>query len=95
MKIIYDSALRDMLLNEEQKVIDNVLPSLAVYQALLIIKGIADTKELERKKELERIERDGGASKLRQSMIIVKEEPVIEKKMTAHELKKHQSLIAQ
>ena len=31
MKIIYDSALRDMLLNEDPKVVDNVLPSLAAY----------------------------------------------------------------
>lgn len=45
MKIIYDSALKDLLLNEDQKVIDNVLPSLAAYQALLLIKGILDTKE--------------------------------------------------
>lgn len=45
MKIIYDSALKDLLLNEDQKVVDNVLPSLASYQALLLIKGILDTKE--------------------------------------------------
>lgn len=45
MKIIYESALKDLLLNEDQKVIDNVLPSLAAYQALLLIKGILDTKE--------------------------------------------------
>lgn len=62
MKIIYDSALRDMLLNEDPKVLDNVLPSLASYQALLIIKGITETKEAERKKELEKAERDGGAA---------------------------------
>ena len=62
MKIIYDSALRDMLLNEDPKVVDNVLPSLAAYQALLIIKGIQDTKDLERKKELEKMEREGGSS---------------------------------
>lgn len=64
MKIIYDSALRDMLLNEEAKVIEDVLPSLAAYQALLVIKGITETKELEKKKELEKLEREGGASKL-------------------------------
>jgi hypothetical protein len=52
MKIIYDSALRDMLLNEDQKVIDNVLPYLAAYEALLIIKNIFDTKEAERKRRL-------------------------------------------
>ncbi len=62
MKIIYDSALRDMLLNEDQKVIDNVLPYLAAYEALLIIKNIFDTKEAERKKEIEKQAREGGAT---------------------------------
>lgn len=47
MKIIYDSALRDLMLNDDQKVIDDVLPSLAAYEALLLIKGIIETKELE------------------------------------------------
>ncbi len=59
MKIIYDSALRDMLLNEDDKVIENVLPSLAAYEALLVIKEILDTKDFERKKELEKLQRDG------------------------------------
>lgn len=61
MKIIYDSALRDMLINEDAKVIETVLPSLAAYQAILLIKGILDTKEAERKKELEKLQRDGGS----------------------------------
>ena len=51
MKIINDSALRDLLINEEKEVIDNVLPSLAAYQALLIIKNIFDVKDAEKKKE--------------------------------------------
>jgi len=59
MKIIYDSALRDMLLNEDEKVVENVLPSLAAYEALLVIKEILDTKDFERKKELEKLQRDG------------------------------------
>jgi hypothetical protein len=70
MKIIYDSALRDMMLNEDPKVLDNVLPSLASYQALLLIKQITTTKEAERRKELEKLQRDGGAgSKLRSSSL--------------------------
>jgi hypothetical protein len=63
MKIIYDSALRDALLNEKKEVIENVLPALVAYQALLVIKRIFDTKEAEAKKEKERLERDGGISK--------------------------------
>lgn len=45
MNIIYESALKDLLLNENADVLDNVLPSLAAYEALLIIKRISDTKE--------------------------------------------------
>lgn len=63
MKIIYDSALRDALLNEKKEVIENVLPALIAYQALLVIKRILDTKEAEAKKEKEKLEREGGASK--------------------------------
>jgi hypothetical protein len=64
MKIIYDSALRDMLINEDAKVLDNVLPALAAYQGLLVIKGILDTKESEKKKELEKLEREGSVLKI-------------------------------
>lgn len=45
MKIISDSALRDQFLNDDPKVFENVLPSLAAYQALLQIKGILEVKE--------------------------------------------------
>lgn len=61
MRIIYDSALRDLLLNEDQKVLDDVLPSLAAYEAILLIKGIIETKEFEKKKEIEKFEREGGS----------------------------------
>jgi hypothetical protein len=61
MKIIYDSALRDLLLNEDQKVLEDVLPSLCAYEAILLIKGIIETKELEKKKEQEKLEREGGS----------------------------------
>lgn len=76
MKIIYDSALRDQLLNEQKEVIEQVFPSLSAYQALLIIKGILDTKEAEKKKELEKLERDGGVS-MRKTATIVEEPPVV------------------
>lgn len=61
MKIIYDSALRDLLLNEDQKVVDDVLPSLAAYEAILLIKGIIEIKEFEKRKEIEKLEREGGS----------------------------------
>jgi hypothetical protein len=91
MKIIYDSALRDMLLNEDAKVIDNVLPSLAAYEALLLIKGILDTKEAERKKEQEKIQRGD----VKPVVVVETPEPVPEVvvKPTASPLKKGQSMV--
>ncbi len=89
MKIIYDSALRDALLNEKKEVIENVLPALVAYEALLVIKRILDTKEAEAKKEKEKLERDGGASKrdkpVEEPIPVVVVEPV---KTTASPAKK-------
>lgn len=62
VKIIYDSALRDQLLNDKKEVIESVLPGLAAYEALMIIKNILDVKEAEKKKELEKLEREGGST---------------------------------
>ena len=76
MKIIYDSALRDALLNDKKEVIENVLPALAAYEALLIIKGIFDVKEMEAKKEKEKLEREGGASK-RDKQPVAEEQAVV------------------
>jgi hypothetical protein len=59
IKVIYDSALRDYLLNEDPKVTDNVIPSLTAYHTILLIRRILDTKEAERLKELEKAEREG------------------------------------
>lgn len=53
-----------MFLNEDPKIIENVLPSLAAYQALLLIKGILEVKEFEKKKELEKLEREGVPAKI-------------------------------
>lgn len=58
-KVIYDSALRDLLLNEEPKVVENVIPNLVAFHAILLIRGILDTKENEKKKEIEKAEREG------------------------------------
>jgi hypothetical protein len=38
---------------------DNVIPNLVAYHSILIIKNIIETKMNERKKELEKAEREG------------------------------------
>ena len=47
------------MLNEEPKVIENVIPSLVAYHSILKIKAILDTKLNEKKKEDEKAEREG------------------------------------
>jgi hypothetical protein len=59
IKIIYDSALRDLLLNEDPKVTEIVIPNLVAYHSILIIKRINDQKDFERRKEIEKAEREG------------------------------------
>lgn len=59
IKIIYDCALRDHLLNEEKRIIENVIPNLVAYYSILNIKRIIETKLLEKKKEIEKAEREG------------------------------------
>lgn len=59
MKIIYESALKDHLLNEDPKVVGTVIPKLTAYHSVLIIKNIIDAKAAERKKEIEKAEREG------------------------------------
>jgi hypothetical protein len=74
IKIIYESALKDQLLNDKKEVIENVLPGLAAYEALMIIKNILDVKEAEKKKELEKLEREGGnTTRLVKNVTIVEE----------------------
>ena len=58
-KIIYESALRDLLLNEEPKILDVVVPNLIAFHSILLIKKIIDTKINEKKKEDEKAEREG------------------------------------
>lgn len=59
MKVIYDSALKDYFLSDDPKVHDTVVPQLVAYHSLLLIKNIQETKDLEKKKELEKLEREG------------------------------------
>lgn len=97
MKIIYDSALRDALLNEKKEVIESVLPALVAYQALLVIKRILDVKEAEAKKEKEKLEREGGVSKrdkpVEEPVPVVVPEPV--KTTTASPTKKGQAPVVE
>jgi len=75
VKIITESALKDSLMNDKKEVIETVLPSLAAYEALMIIKRILDVKEVEKRKELEKIERDGGNTmRLAKAVTIVEEQ---------------------
>ena len=57
--IIYDSALRDKLLNEDAVVIDSVLPKLVAYRAIMVIRNIQMVKAAEIKKAKEKAEREG------------------------------------
>jgi hypothetical protein len=59
MKVIYDCALKEALVNEDPKVIDGVIPNLVAYHTILNIKRILDTKASEKKKAEEKAEREG------------------------------------
>lgn len=51
-----------------------MLPALAAYEALMIIKNILDVKEAEKKKEIEKLEREGGnTTRLVKAVTIVEE----------------------
>jgi hypothetical protein len=98
VKIITESALKDSLMNDKKEVIETVLPSLAAYEALMIIKRILDVKEVEKRKELEKLEREGGNTmRLAKAVTIVEEQqpeaasPA--KQATSSPLKKGQSMI--
>lgn len=98
VKIITESALKDSLMNDKKEVIETVLPSLAAYEALMIIKRILDVKEVEKRKELEKIEREGGNTmRLAKAVTIVEEQQPeaasSTKQATSFPLKKGQSMI--
>lgn len=59
MKVIYDCSLRDWMLQEDPIILETVIPELTAYRALLKIRDIIDTKVNERKKEIEKAEREG------------------------------------
>lgn len=51
VKIIYETALRNALLNMKEEVLQEVIPRLAVYCTLLHMRRILDVKEEEKKHE--------------------------------------------
>ena len=57
VKIIYDCALKDYMLQDDAKILDVVIPNLTAYHSLLRIKEIMETKAAEKKKEQEKLER--------------------------------------
>lgn len=59
MEIIYNCALRDFMISENPKILNQVIPNLTAYRVLLLMKDIDNVKEAERLKELEKQERDG------------------------------------
>jgi hypothetical protein len=74
VKIISESALKDQLMNDKKEVLENVLPALAAYEAIMIIKNILDVKEAEKKKEIEKLEREGGnTTRLVKNVTIIEE----------------------
>lgn len=63
VKIVYYSALRDLLLQGNEKVLDDVIPQLIAYKAIMNIKRINEMKMDEAKKAKEKQEREGSPLK--------------------------------
>lgn len=59
VKIVYESALRDKLLSQDANVLENVIPKLIAYRAIMVIREIQLTKAKEQKKAKEKAEREG------------------------------------
>lgn len=59
VKIVYESALRDKLLAQDANVLENVIPKLIAYRAIMVIREIQLTKAKEQKKAKEKAEREG------------------------------------
>ena len=59
MRTMYLSALKDLLLAEDTKVLETVLPNLAAYRAIKQGMNILVRKKADQKREQERLERQG------------------------------------
>ena len=56
---MYMSALKDLLLAEDARVLDVVLPNLAAYRAIRQGQAILAKKKADQKREIEKMEREG------------------------------------
>ena len=59
IKIIYDSALREKYISEDENVRDLVIPMLVAYRSIMFMRNIQLRKADEAKKALEKAEREG------------------------------------
>lgn len=59
VKIIYDTALKDKLLADDETIVTEVIPQLIAYKSVMVIRDIQLRKAFEAKKAKEKAERDG------------------------------------
>lgn len=59
MRTMYMSAVKELLLAEDPRVLEVVLPNLAAFRAIRQGKDILARKKVEMKKEIEKMEREG------------------------------------
>jgi len=59
MEVVFNCSLKDYMLGEDSRVIETVIPNLVAYHSLLKIKDIFDTKATEKRKAIEKAEREG------------------------------------
>lgn len=59
MKIVFDSALKkDFISGKNKRIMDEVVPNLASYYSLIVIRDIQAKKEIDKLKEQEKEERE-------------------------------------
>lgn len=59
MRTMYRSAIRDMMLSEDEKIIKVVLPNMAAFRAIKQGMEILVKKKSDMKKQVEKLEREG------------------------------------
>ena len=67
MKIIYDSALKDLLIAEDPKVLDVVLPMMVAFNAIKLVRKMFDSAEKVTKNTIFKMERSGSTLSLSQT----------------------------
>ena len=87
INVIYESALRDRLLNTDQRIVDSVIPKLTAYRSIMRIRDIQLTKEKEAKAEKLKAERQGASKKA--STVDVTAEDKDMSKMSTKEIMSH------